>query len=192
MAARLQHEVTGLLQAWRSGDREALDRLVPLVHAELHRLAHLHMARERRAHTLQTSALVNEAYIRLIGAGGIDWQDRAHFFAVSARIMRQVLVQYARERHARKRGGSAMRVAFNEAVLPLPARDADVIALDEALDGLADVDPREARIVELRFFAGLTEVETAHVLDVSERTVRREWEHAKVWLLRELRRGAQG
>src|SRR5512134_1598750 len=121
MAARLQHEVTGLLQAWRSGDREALDRLVPLVHAELHRLAHLHMARERRAqHTLQTSALVNEAYIRLIGAGGIDWQDRAHFFAVCARIMRRVLVQYARERHARKRGGSAMRVAFNEAVLPLP------------------------------------------------------------------------
>jgi RNA polymerase sigma factor (TIGR02999 family) len=191
MAARPQLDVTGLLQAWRSGDRAALDRLVPLVYAELHRLAQFYMARERRGHTLQTSALVNEAYVRLIDADGIDWRDRAHFFAVCARIMRQVLVQYARDRHAGKRGGGATRVEFNEAALPSPALDTDLIALDDALDTLAEVDPREARIVELRFFGGLTEVETAHVLDISDRTVRREWDHAKVWLLRELKRGAR-
>jgi len=191
MSGPQQHELTGLLQAWRGGDRAALDRLISLVHAELHRLAHFYMARERPGHILQTSALVNEAYLRLIDASRVDWRDRAHFFAVAATIMRQVLMQYARMRHARKRGGSAVRVEFNEAFVPSPEQDADLIALDEALNGLARTDPREAKVVELRFFGGLSEEETAHVLGVSDRTVRRDWDHAKVWLLRELKCGTR-
>lgn len=191
MAGRSQHEVTGLLQAWRSGDQAALNELVPLVYAELHRLAHFYMARERSGHTLQTSALVNEAYLHLIDATGVDWHDRAHFFAVSAKIMRQVLMQYARARHARKRGRTAIKVEFDDAVVPSPERDADLIALDDALSALAESDPREASIVEMRFFGGLNEEEAAHVLGISERTVRREWDHARVWLLRELKHGAR-
>ena len=191
MGGQPVHEVTGLLQAWRSGDRAALDRLVPLVYAELHRLAHLHLARDRPSHTLQTSALVNEAYLRLTGASRVDWRDRAHFLGVCASIMRQVLIQYARLRDAGKRGGKAVRVGFDEAFVPSPERDADFIALDDALNELAKADPREAKIVELRFFGGLTEEETAHVLGISDRTVRRDWDHAKVWLLRELKRGAR-
>lgn len=190
MSGDPQHELTGLLQAWRGGDRAALDRLVTHVHAELHRLAHIHLARERPRQTLQTSALVNEAYLRLIDASHVDWQDRAHFFAVAATIMRQVLIQYARARHARKRGGSAVRVEFSEALIPSPERDADLIALDDALNSLAETDAREAKVVEMRFFGGLSEAETAHVLGVSDRTVRREWDHARAWLLRELKRGA--
>ena len=189
MAQHPQGELTGLLSAWRNGDESALDALLPRVYSELHRLAHFYMARERRGHTLQTGALVNEAYVRLIDARTIDWQDRAHFFAVCARLMRQVLVQHARTRRAGKRGGEAVRVEFDEASLPSPGRDARLIALDDALNTLADVDAREARIVELRFFAGLTEEEAAHVLRVSDRTVRREWDHAKAWLHRELSRG---
>jgi len=185
------HDVTGLLQAWSEGDHAALDNLMPLVYGELHRLAHMYLARERPGQTLQTSALVNEAYLRLIDASRVDWRDRAHFFAVSAKIMRQVLMQYARLRHARKRGGSAVRVEFNEAFVPSPERDADLIALDDALNGLAKADPREAQVVELRFFGGLSEEETAHVLGISDRTVRREWDHAKVWLLHELKHGAR-
>lgn len=191
MSGRPQHEVTGLLQAWRSGDRAALDKLVPLVYTELHRLAHLYLARERPGHTLQTSALVNEAYLRLVDASRVDWRDRAHFLAVSANIMREVLMQYARLREAGKRGGAAVRVEFDEAFVPSPERDADLIALDDALNGLARTDPREAKVVELRFFGGLSEEEAAHVLGISDRTVRREWAHAKVWLLRELKRGAR-
>jgi RNA polymerase sigma factor (TIGR02999 family) len=187
MAEQSQQEVTGLLQAWRGGDRAALDRLVPLVYAELHRLAHFYLARERRGHTLQTTALVNEACVRLIGAGRIDWRDKAHFFAVAATTMRQVLMQHARLRYARKRGGSAVRVEFSEVFMPSPKRDKDLIALDDALNCLAANDPREAKVVELRFFAGLSEGEIAHVLGISDRTVRREWDHAKVWLLRELK-----
>jgi len=183
------HEVTGLLQAWRSGDPAALDRLTSLVYAELHRLAHFYLVGERPGQTLQTSALVNEAYLRLIGASRIDWRDRAHFLAISARVMRQVLMQYARLRHACKRGRSAVMVSLEEAFIPAPERDADVIALDEALNELARADPREAEVVEMRFFGGLSEEETAHVLGVSERTVRRDWDHARVWLLRELKRG---
>ncbi len=190
MSGESQHELTGLLQAWRSGDRGALERLVSHVHAELHRLAHIYLSRERPGQTLQTTALVNEAYLRLIDASKVDWQDRAHFFAVAATVMRQVLIQYARVRHARKRGGGAIRVEFSEALVPSPERDADLIALDDALNGLAKFDPREARVVELRFFGGLTESETANVLGVSDRTVRREWDHARAWLLRELKRGA--
>jgi RNA polymerase sigma factor (TIGR02999 family) len=191
MSGRPQHEVTDLLHAWRSGDRAALDQLVPLVFAELRRLAHLYMARERPGHTLQTSALVNEAYLRLIDARRIDWRDRAHFLAVSAKIMRQVLMQYARSRRARKRGASVTRVEFGEAFIASPENDEDLIALDDALDGLATIDSREAKVVELRFFGGLSEEETAHVLGISDRTVRREWNHAKVWLLRELKRGVR-
>jgi RNA polymerase sigma factor (TIGR02999 family) len=191
MSGPPQHEVTVLLQAWRSGDRAALDRLTSLVHAELHRLAHFYLARERPGHVLQTSALVNEAYLRLIDASRVDWRDRAHFFAVAATIMRQVLMQYARSRYARKRGGDAVRLEFSEALVPSPERDADLIALDDALDGLAKTDPREAKVVELRFFGGLSEEETAHVLGISDRTVRREWDHAKAWLLRQLKRGAR-
>jgi RNA polymerase sigma factor (TIGR02999 family) len=189
MSGPPQHEVTALLQAWRGGDRAALDGLIPLVHAELHRLAHFYMVRERPGHTLQTSALVNEAYLGLIDARRVDWRDRAHFLAVAATIMRQVLMQYARLRYARKRGGSAVRVEFSEAVVPSPEQDADLIAVDDALNTLARADPREAKVVELRFFGGLSEEETAHVLGVSDRTVRRDWEHAKVWLVRELKRG---
>ncbi len=191
MSGRPQHELTGLLHAWRSGDRAALDRLVSLVYGELHRLAHLYLARERPGQTLQTSALVNEAYLRLIDASQVDWRDRAHFLAVAATIMRQVLIQYARLRHARKRGRSAVKVELSDVSVPSPERDADLIALDDALDGLAKTDPREAKVVELRFFGGLSEVDAAHVLGISDRTVRREWEHAKVWLLRELKRGAR-
>jgi len=189
MAERPRHDLTGLLKAWRGGDTAALEALLPLVYAELRRLAHRYMAGERRGHTLQTTALVNEAYVRLVDAERIDWQDRAHFFAVSARLMRQVLIQHARARQADKRGGDAVRVEFDEASFPSPGRDADLIALDEALDRLARVDPREARIVELRFFAGLGEEEAAHVLGISDRTVRREWDHARAWLLRELQCG---
>ncbi len=187
MAEQSQQEVTGLIQDWRSGDRAALDRLVPLVYAELHRLAHFYLARERRGHTLQTTALVNEACVRLMGAGRIDWRDKAHFFAVAATTMRQVLTQHARLRYARKRGGGAVRVEFSEASMPSPKRDKDLIALDDALNCLAANDPREAKVVELRFFGGLSEGEIAHVLGISDRTVRREWDHAKVWLLRELK-----
>ena len=191
MNGQPQHEVTDLLHAWRSGDRAALDEIVALVFAELRRLAHLYMVRERRGHSLQTSALVNETYLRLVDVRRVDWRDRAHFLAVSANVMRQVLMQYARLRLAKKRGANAVRVEFSEAFVPSPERDEDLIALDDALDGLAEIDPREARIVELRFFGGLSEEETAHVLGISDRTVRREWNHARVWLLRELKCGAR-
>ncbi len=187
--AGLQPDLTGLLQAWRSGDQAALNELVPLVYTELHRLAHFYMSRERSGHTLQTSALVNEAYLRLIDATGINWHDRAHFFAVSAKIIRQVLMQHARARHARKRGGANVKVELGDAFVPSPERDADLIALDDALKALAESDPREASIVEMRFFGGLSEAETADVLGISDRTVRREWDHARAWLLRELKRG---
>ena len=191
MTGQSQHEVTQLLQAWRGGDRIALERLMPVVYAEMHRLAHIYMRRERPGHTLQTSALVNEAYLRLIDANRVDWQDRAHFFAISANIMRQVLMQHARLRCARKRGGDAVKVDFDEAFVPSPERDADLVALDDALNALAETDPREAKVVELRFFGGLSEEETAHVLGISDRTVRREWEHAKAWLIHELKRGVR-
>ena len=181
-------EVTCLLHAWVGGDRAALDRLIPLVYDELHRLAHIYMTRERPDHTLQSSALVNEAYMRLIDAGRIEWKDRAHFFAVSANLMRRILVEFARSRGARKRGSNAPRVAFEEGVIASPGRDRDLLALDDSLNALAAIDPREAKVVELRFFGGLSAEETAEVLGVSSKTVLREWEHAKVWLLRQLRR----
>ncbi len=192
MSAQSQHEVTQLLHAWRAGEETALGRLIPLVHAELLRLAHHFMVHERPGHSLQTGALVNEAYLRLIDANQVDWHDRAHFLAISANLMRQVLMQHARRRSARKRGGSgAVRVDLDEAVIPSSERDTDLIALDEALHALERADPREARVVELRYFGGMGEGEIAEVLGVSERTVRRDWEHARAWLLHEMKRGAQ-
>ena len=179
-------EITRLLVAWGEGDQAALAELAPLVEAELRRLAHLYMRRERPGHTLQTSALVNEAYVRLIDWRNARWQSRAHFFGVSAQLMRRVLVDFARDRQALKRGAGALQVSLGEAEPIAVERDADLMALDEALTALAEVDPRKARVVELRFFGGLSVEETAEVLAVSTQTVMRDWRLAKVWLLREL------
>jgi RNA polymerase sigma factor (TIGR02999 family) len=181
-------DVTELLRAWCQGDRAALDRLVPLVSTELHDLAHRYMRREPSGHTLQTTALVNEAYLRLIDATKVQWQDRAHFFAISANLMRRILVDHARARDYKKRGGGATRIDLDEGQIPTPEPGADVVALDEALDALAAFDPQGARIVELRFFGGLSVEETAEVIGVSPRTIKREWAAAKVWLLGELTR----
>jgi RNA polymerase sigma factor (TIGR02999 family) len=186
MQTRSPQRITELLVAWSAGDESALEQLAPLVHSELHRLAHQYMARERPGHTLQTSALVNEAYMRLIEWKNVRWQNRAHFFAVSAQLMRRILVDFARDRQYLKRGGAAFRVSLNEASdLPMQ-HDADLVALDEALTSLAEVDKRKCEVVEMRFFGGLSVKEVADVLKVSEETVTRDWRLAKVWLLREL------
>jgi RNA polymerase sigma factor (TIGR02999 family) len=178
--------VTDLLRAWSDGDDGAFDRLMPLVEAELRRLARAYMSRERRGHTLQTTALVNEAFLRLTGARQIRWQDRAHFLGISARLMRRVLVDYARRRGFQKRGGAAQRVTLDEGLVVSSDRSVDVVALDRALDALAQVDLRKSRVIELRFFGGLSVEEAAAVLDVSPDTVKRDWRLAKLWLLREL------
>lgn len=182
------HEVTQLLVAWSHGDQAAVDRLFPLVAAELHRLAHRFMRREPTGHTLQTTALVNEAYLRLVDASQVAWQDRAHFFAVSATLMRRILVDFARSRRYRKRGGDAVTLRLDEAMVPVPPPGIDVIALDEALERLSAFDPRASRIIELRFFGGLTIDETAEVVGVSARTIKHEWATAKAWLFGELSR----
>lgn len=182
--SRTAPRVTALLQAWSAGDSGALDRLVPLVHAELRRLARRYMRRERAGHTLQTTALVNEAYLRLVDAQGVTWENRAHFFGISARIMRRVLVEFARERGYRKRGGGVRRVPLDEVQLVADAPDADLVALDEALSALEAVDPRKSRTIELRFFGGLSMEEAARVLKVSPETVKRDSRLAKAWLLR--------
>ena len=176
------HEVTQLLNDWSNGDREALDKLTPLVYDELRRLAHHYMSREHPGHTLETTALVNEAYLRLVGQKDTHWHNRAHFFAVSATVMRHILVDHARQKGYLKRGGHAPTVALEEAAVMSEERAADLLALDEALHDLARYDERKARIVELRYFAGLSIEETAQVLDVAPITVRREWEKAKAWL----------
>ena len=178
--------VTALLRAWGDGDDGALEQLTPLVEAELRRLARAYMARERRDHTLQPTALVNEAFLRLTEARRVRWQDRAHFLGISARLMRRVLVDHARSRGYRKRGGAAERVTLNEQVVAAPEIAVDVVALDRALEALAAVDVRKSRVIELRFFGGLTVEETAEVLHVSADTVKRDWRLAKLWLLREL------
>ena len=185
------HEVTEMLQAWCDGDRDALERLAPLVHAELRRLARRYMSRERPGHTLQTSALVNEAYVRLIDWKNVRWQNRAHFFGVSAGLMRRILVDFARAR-PRVDGREAARVSLDEALGVSRERDAGVVALDEALTELAALDARKARVVELRFFGGLSVEETAEVLGVAAVTVTREWNKAKLWLHRELSREGEG
>jgi RNA polymerase sigma-70 factor, ECF subfamily len=185
---RSRVHVTELLLAWGSGDRSALDELMPLVHHELRRLARSQMRGERDNHTLQTTALVNEAFLRLIDLRRIRWQDRAHFLALSAQLMRRVLVDHARTRNYRKRGGGAATVALDDVAVAVPERAADLVALDEALEDLARVDPRKSRVVELRFFGGLSVEETAEALNVSPETVMRDWRLAKVWLLREMSR----
>jgi RNA polymerase sigma factor (TIGR02999 family) len=183
-------EVTGLLLAWRSGDAAALERLVPLVYAELRRLAHRQMRGERVGHTLETSALVNETYLRLVDSQRVRWQGRAHFFAICAQLMRRVLVDHARSRRSLKRGGEAVSIALDDAQVGSASPDANLLALDEALTKLATVDPRKSRVVELRHFGGLSVVETAEALEVSPVTVMRDWRVAKLWLLRELERPA--
>ena len=180
------HQVTELLVRWREGDRRALDELMPLVYQELHRLAAHYMRGERPGHTLQTSALVNEAYLRLAGREEVNWQDRAHFFAVAANAMRRVLVDHARRRDNQKRGGEVRKVSLDEALTVSAERAAEVVALDEALARLAEVSPRKSRLVELRFFGGLSVEETAEVLQVSPGTVMRDWTFVKAWLLKEI------
>jgi len=180
------HEVTQLLQAWSDGDQESLDKLVPLVYEELHRLARHYMRDERPGHTLQTTGLVNEAYMRLVDWKNVRWQNRAHFFGVAAQMMRRILVDFARARKYAKRGGEARQVSLAEAAVVSAERGEDLIALDDALENLTAIDARKGRIVELRFFGGLTVEETAEVLKISPRTVMREWSLAQAWLYREL------
>jgi RNA polymerase sigma-70 factor, ECF subfamily len=179
-------EVTKLLKDWSAGDQSALDKLIPLVHDELRRLAHQHMRRERPGNTLQTSALVNEAYVRLVDQGQIEWESRAHFFGIAARLMRQVLVDQARRRNFAKRGGDAIRVSLDEATTAAEEQSANVMALDDALKILEKTDPRKSQIVELRFFGGMSIEETAAVLKVSPGTVMREWTFARAWLRKEM------
>ena len=180
------HEVTQLLRAWSEGDHEALDKLTPLVYEELHRAAHRYMAQERPGHTLQTTALVNEVYLRLVDIREVTWQDRAHFFAVCARLMRRVLTDFARSRGYLKRGGDSPHVALDQALLVNLEPPADLIALDDGLNALASFDPRKSEVVELRFFGGLSVDETAEVLEVSPKTVDRDWKLARLWLLEEM------
>lgn len=186
MPQTAQHEITQLLRAWGNGDEEALEALMPLVYQELHRRARRYMAREQSAKTLQTTALINEVYLRLVDFKQMSWNDRAHFFAVCARLMRRILTDFARARHYGKRGGDARRVSFDEALVVQREPSAEFVALDDALNSLAAVDPRKSQVVELRFFGGLSVEETAEVLKVSPETVMRDWRLAKVWLLREL------
>jgi len=185
-------EVTQLLLAWSHGDQAALEQLTPLVYAELHRLAKRYLGGERRGHTLQTTALVNEAYLRLIDWKNVEWQNRAHFFGVSAQLMRRILVDFARSRHYAKRGGEAEQVSLAEASMVAQGRSTALVALDDALQALAALDPRQSQVVELRFFGGLSLEETAEVLKVSPATVRRDWSLAQAWLHRELNKTATG
>jgi RNA polymerase sigma-70 factor, ECF subfamily len=186
LAMEQPNEVTRLLIAWSNGDQSALERLMPLVHEELHRLAHHYMRNERPGHTLQTTALLNETYIKLIDQRHVHLKNRAHFFALSAQLMRRILVDHARRRKYRKRGGTAQRISFDEALVVSPENRGDLVALDEALEKLASIDSRKARVVELRFFGGLSVEETAEVLQLSKVTVMREWRFAKVWLYNSL------
>ena len=178
-----------MLLKWSQGDRTALDRLIPLIQRELHQIARRCMAGERAGHSLQATALVNEAYLRLINAQDVAWHDRAHFLAVAARVMRRILVDHARSRHSQKRGGDMARVTLDDALVVASEPDQDFVALDQALTALAAIDARKGEVVEMRFFGGLTVEETAEALQVSPDTVKRDWRMAKLWLLRELRGG---
>jgi RNA polymerase sigma factor (TIGR02999 family) len=180
--------MTELLAAWSDGDRSALDQLAPLVYDELRRMARRQMNRERAGHTLQTTALVNEAYLRLIDQKSVRWQNRAHFFAIAAQMMRRILIDHARAKHFGKRGGGAPRVALDEAAVLSDERAGELVALDEALRALSQIDERKGRIVELRYFGGLSVEEAAEVLKVSSDTVTREWRRARAWLHREMQR----
>jgi len=181
-------ELTVLLKAWSAGDQSAREKLVPLVHRELHRMAGRYMAGERSGHTLQTTALVNELYLRLVDTCEMDWKNRAHFFAVCAQLMRRILTDFARSRRSIKRGAGAAAIPLDESLLPGRGSPAEFVALDDALNALAVLDERKCRVVELRFFGGLSVRETAEVLNVSPETVLRDWRLAKVWLLREMSR----
>jgi RNA polymerase sigma factor (TIGR02999 family) len=181
--------VTELLRAWSGGDTAALGELIPLVETELRRLARIYMARERLGHTLQTTALVNEAFLRLIDARQVNWQGRAHFLGIAARLMRRVLVDHARSRGVQKRGGGGYRVPLDDGIAASPEPDVNLLALDRALESLASVDQRKSRVIEMRFFGGMTVEETAEALGVSTDTVKRDWRLAKLWLLRELESG---
>jgi RNA polymerase sigma factor (TIGR02999 family) len=186
MADDPQEDITQLLMAWGEGDKKALDRLMPFVYSELRRLAGAYMRRQRSDHTLQTTALVNEAYMRLIDSSQIRWQDRNHFFAMSARMMRRILVDFARTKNAQKRGGGEHLVTFDEELPVAEAKETELLALDQALSRLAELDERQSKIVEMKYFGGLTEEEIADVLEVSARTVRRDWSVARAWLFREM------
>jgi len=185
-------EVTQLLLAWSDGDRSALEKLIPLVYDELRRLARRYMNRERTGHTLQTTALVNEAYLRMVDLKAVQWQNRAHFFAVCAQLMRHILVDFARSRGYKKRGGGARKIPIEDALEVSADHSEDLVALDDALNSLSELDERKSKVVELRFFGGLSVDETAHVLKVSPDTVMRDWKMAKVWLLREISGEKQG
>jgi RNA polymerase sigma factor (TIGR02999 family) len=189
VAALSSTEVTKLLLAWNAGDELAFERLVPIVYRELHRIARRHMAGERPGHTLQTSALVNEAYLRLVDIRQVQWQDRVHFFSLSAQLMRRILVDFARRRQYLKRGGGAVSVTLHDELAVSQAQTDDLVAIDDALKALEAFDPRKARVVELRFFGGLSVEETAETLKVSADTVVRDWKLAKAWLQRELTKG---
>jgi RNA polymerase sigma factor (TIGR02999 family) len=187
--AASQHEVTELLRRWRNGDKEALNKLTPLVYDELHRLAHQYIKRERLGHTLQTTALVNEAYLRLVDQNDVEWQSRAHFFAVSAQVMRHILVDYARQHASAKRGGRIERVTLDDQATVSRERASELVALDEAMQALHEIYPRQSQVVELRYFGGLNNREASEVLKVSEPTIERDWRFAKAWLYRELSSG---
>jgi RNA polymerase sigma-70 factor (ECF subfamily) len=188
MPAHSKAEITQMLVAWSQGNAAAFEKLAPLVSDELHRLARRYMARERLGHTLQTTALVNEAYVRLIDGTRVDWQNRTHFFAVSAQVMRRILVDFARSHQNLKHGGNARQITFDEAAVISAEPDANLIALDQALNALSALDPRQSQVVELRFFGGLSLEETAEALKTSVGTVRRDWTLARAWLRRELKR----
>ncbi len=187
MAEDSPTQVTFLLRAWRDGDQAALDKLTPIVYSELHRIAHRYMQRERADHTLQTSALVNEAYIRLVGASRVDWKNRAHFFAVSSTLMRRILVDFARSRASQKKGGNVPKVELDEGVVSTRHRIEDLLALDESLTALEEFDARKARVVELHSFGGLSPEETAEALGISPDTVFRDWRLAKAWLQKRMK-----
>ncbi len=184
-------EVTQLLADWGKGDRSALDKLLPLVHSELRRIAQRQMSQERPGHTLQATALVNEAYLKLAGQQEFDWQNRAHFFAVCAQVMRHILIDHARAHARDKRGGGAVKVSLNDALVVVEDQTAHFIALDEALRVLERLDPQKGKIVELRYFGGLSVDEAAEVMNISPRTVRREWQRAKAWLYRMMTEGIE-
>jgi RNA polymerase sigma factor (TIGR02999 family) len=180
-------EITKLLLAWRQGDQTALEELIPLVYAELRKLAKNYMRQQRPGHTLQTTALVNEAYLRLVDSSRVNWQNRTHFFAISANLMRRVLVDFARAKNSQKRGGERIQVTLDERIEVPSENVTDLVALDEALQKLAEMNERQAKIVELRYFGGLSEDEIAENLEISTRTVRRDWNIAKAWLYRRMR-----
>ena len=180
------HEITQLLVEWSDGNQSALDELYPLVYDELHRLARRYMSRERKDHTLQTTALINEAYVRLVDQRNVRWSNRSHFFAISAQIMRRILIDHARRHAYAKRGGGARQVSLEEAATVTPEQSSELIRLDEALKSLAEMDPRRSQVVELRYFGGLNNEEIAGVLRVSENTVTRDWNMARAWLYQQL------